>query len=150
MSRFIISRGALGVRFLLKADNGRTLAVSKYYATLDACKKGICSLTFYAPIAPLVDATVGEYGANPKFEITKGESGGYCYALKSANGKKRAVLRPDGNAQGVPARSRDAAHGRDGRRGRDGYVKTTDAFNGEGARQRSAKGLTKRPKAGII
>ena len=87
MSSFIISRGALGVRFILKADNGRTLALSKYYATLDACKKGICSLTFYAPIAPVVDATVGEYGANPKFEITNGDKGGYCYALKSANGK---------------------------------------------------------------
>ena len=94
MSRFIISRGALGVRFLLKADNGRTLAVSKYYATLDACKKGICSLNFYAPIAPVVDATVGEYGANPKFEITKGESGGYCYALKSANGKSVLCCAP--------------------------------------------------------
>ena len=87
MSSFIISRGALGVRFILKADNGRTLALSKDYATLDACKKGICSLTFYAPIAPVVDATVGEYGANPKFEITNGDKGGYCYALKSANGK---------------------------------------------------------------
>ena len=94
MSLFIISRGALGVRFLLKADNGRTLAVSKYYATLDACKKGICSLNFYAPIAPVVDATVGEYGANPKFEITKGESGGYCYALKSANGKSVLCCAP--------------------------------------------------------
>lgn len=87
MSRFIIFRDAAGVRFLLKAENGRTLAASKYYATLDACKKGICSLVYYAPIAPLVDATAGEYGANPKFEITRGETGGYSYALKSANGK---------------------------------------------------------------
>ena len=94
MSRCIISRGALGVRFLLRADNGRTLATSKYYATLDACKKGICSLTFYAPIAPVVDTTVGEYGANPKFEIMKGESGGYCYALKSANGKSVLCCAP--------------------------------------------------------
>ena len=87
MSSFVISRGALGVRFVLHADNGRLLASSKYYARLDACKKGICSLSFYAPIAPVVDACAGEYGANPKFEITAGESGGYCYALKSANGK---------------------------------------------------------------
>lgn len=94
MSRFIIFRDASGVRFHLKADNGRTLAVSKYYATLDACKKGICSLTFYAPIAPLVDTTAGQYGANPKFEITKDESGGYCYALKSANGKSVLACAP--------------------------------------------------------
>ena len=93
MSRFILSRDVRGVRFLLKADNGRTLATSKYYATLDACKKGICSLTLYAPIAPVVDATVGEYGANPKFELTK-EVGGYCYTLKSANGKSVLTCAP--------------------------------------------------------
>ena len=87
MSSFVISRSAAGVRFELRADNGRLLASSKDYATLDACKKGICSLTFYAPIAPIVDMCAGECGANPKFEIAPGEAGGYCYALKSANGK---------------------------------------------------------------
>lgn len=86
MGRFIVSRNALGVRFLLESDKGRTLAVSKEYATLDAAKKGICSLVYYAPIAPLVDVGAGEHAPNPKFEIFK-ENDTFAYALKSANGK---------------------------------------------------------------
>ena len=69
MGRFILSRDASGVRFLLESDTGRTLAVSKQYATLDAAKKGICSLVYYAPIIPLIDTTVGESAPNPKFEL---------------------------------------------------------------------------------
>lgn len=86
MGRFIVSRNASGVRFLLESDKGRTLAVSKEYATLDAAKKGICSLVYYAPIVPLVDATVGERAPNPKIEIFK-ENDSFAFAVKSANGK---------------------------------------------------------------
>jgi uncharacterized protein YegP (UPF0339 family) len=87
MGCFIISRTPSGDRFMLQSDAGRTLITSKDYATLDACKKGICSLAYYAPIVPIVDASVGEYGPNPKLEITAGEDGGLFYCLKSANGK---------------------------------------------------------------
>ncbi len=86
MGRFIISRSAAGERFLLQSDAGRVLCVSREYATLDACKKGIASLIKFAPTAPLVDSTAGERGANPKFELTATE-GGFAFELKSANGK---------------------------------------------------------------
>lgn len=87
MGCFIISRTPSGDRFLLQSEAGRTLASSRDYATLDACKKGICSLVYYAPIAPIVDRSAGEYGPNPKFEITADESGALYYNMKSANGK---------------------------------------------------------------
>ena len=86
MGCFIISRTPSGDRFLLQSEAGRTLITSKDYATLDACKKGICSLVYYAPIAPVVDTSAGEYGPNPKIEITAGADGLY-YDLRSANGK---------------------------------------------------------------
>ena len=87
MGCFVISRTPSGDRFLLQSDAGRTLVTSRDYATLDACKKGICSLVYYAPIVPVVDASAGEYGPNPKFEITADESGALYYNMKSANGK---------------------------------------------------------------
>ena len=86
MGCFIISRTPSGDRFMLQSEAGRTLAVSRDYATLDACKKGICSLVYYAPVAPVVDSSAGEYGPNPKIEITAGE-GGLYYNVKSVNGK---------------------------------------------------------------
>ena len=86
MSRFLISRTAAGVRFLLESDSGRVLITSKDYATLDACKKGICSLVYYAPIVPVVDATGGAPAPNPKLEIRQ-EARGLSFVLKSANGK---------------------------------------------------------------
>ena len=86
MAQFIISHTEKGLQFALRSDKGRTLAVSKSYATLDACKKGICSLVFYAPISPLADLTVGERCANPKFEMSC-EGDAYSYALKAPNGK---------------------------------------------------------------
>ena len=86
MGKFIISRSAAGDRFSLQSDIGHTLAVSRDYATLDACKKGIASLIVNAPVIPVLDATVGEYGPNPKFEIVAAE-GGFAFLMKSANGK---------------------------------------------------------------
>ncbi|MBE6555837.1 MAG: DUF1508 domain-containing protein [Ruminococcaceae bacterium] len=86
MGRFIISRTATGDRFSLVSPNGRRLAVSRNYATLDACKKGIASLIVNAPSAPVVDATSGGYGANPKFEIG-GVEGAFVFSFKSPNGK---------------------------------------------------------------
>lgn len=86
MGRFIVSRTATGVRFLLLSDKGRTLLSSKEYATLDACKKGICSLCYYAPIVPVIDLTQGACAPNPKFELDA-DGNGFSYAMKSANGK---------------------------------------------------------------
>ncbi len=86
MGQFIISRSAAGDRFSLRSDSGRILAVSRDYRTLDACKKGIASLIVNAPVIPVLDATVGEYGKNPKFEITAAGTG-FVFLMKSANGK---------------------------------------------------------------
>lgn len=86
MGQFIITRTAKGDCFCLRSDSGRTLAVSRHYATLDACKKGIASLIINAPFMPVLDATAGEYGKNPKFEIVSAE-GGVAYLVKSPNGK---------------------------------------------------------------
>ena len=93
MGKFIISRSLAGDRFLLQSDHGQTLAVSRHYATLDACKKGIASLIVNAPVMPVRDATVGEYGPNPKFEIVAGERG-FAFLVKSANGKS-VINSPD-------------------------------------------------------
>lgn len=86
MGRFIISRTAAGDSFTLQSGGSYTLAISRPYATLDACKKGIASLIANAPTVPVVDLTAGERGPNPKFEIS-GKEGGFFFALKSANGK---------------------------------------------------------------
>ena len=86
MGKFIITRTTAGDRFSLKSDSGRTLAVSRHYATLDACKKGIASLVIHAPLMPVVDATAGEYGKNPKFEVVS-DAKGVRYLAKSPNGK---------------------------------------------------------------
>jgi len=86
MGRFIISRTAAGDSFTLQSGAGYTLATSRPYATLDACKKGIISLITNAPTVPVVDLTAGERGPNPKFEIASAEEG-FVFSLKSANGK---------------------------------------------------------------
>lgn len=93
MGKFIISRSLAGDRFVLQSDHGQTLALSRHYATLDACKKGIASLIVNAPVMPVRDATVGEYGPNPKFEIVAGENG-FAFLVKSANGKS-VINSPD-------------------------------------------------------
>ena len=93
MGKFIITRSAAGDRFSLVSESGRTLAVSRHYATLDACKKGIASLIINAPLMPVVDATLGEYGPNPKFEIVSA-TGGVAYLVKSPNGKT-VITSPD-------------------------------------------------------
>ena len=86
MGKFIITRTALGDRFCLMSDSDRTLAVSRHYATLDACKKGIASLVTNAPTMPVRDTTAGEYGKNPKFEIIARDKG-VAFLVKSPNGK---------------------------------------------------------------
>ncbi len=89
MGRFVVTRTAAGDRFLLQGEGGRTLAVSRYYANLDACKKGMRSLCRFAPVAPVVDVGAGEYADNPKFALYGGE--GWRFELMAANGKSVIV-----------------------------------------------------------
>lgn len=93
MGRFIITRTAAGDHFTLQTGAGYTLATSRPYATLDACKKGIISLITNAPTVPVVDLTAGERGPNPKFEIASAEEG-FVFSLKSANGKAVVTSNP--------------------------------------------------------
>ena len=60
------------------------MAVSKPYANLDACKKGIVSLFSVLKTAPVKEAREG--GPNPKCEITEGDHG-FSFTVKSRNGK---------------------------------------------------------------
>ena len=90
MGRFIVTRTAMAVRFLLESASGMRLAVSRDYKNLDTCKKGIASLVAELPTAPLVDATAGERAPNPKIEMV-GEGERYLLLVKARNGK--TVLR---------------------------------------------------------
>ena len=92
MSRFIMTRTEVGVQFTLRSDKERVLAVSKPYATLDACKKAVCSLVQYAPACPVWLASEG-HCANPKFEITE-TAEGFCYDMKAPNGKSVIAAGP--------------------------------------------------------
>lgn len=82
MGRFVITRTEAGVSFVLYSERGRVLAVSKAYATLDTCKKAICSLVQYLPACPVTFRGEGQH-ANPKCEITDG----YAFEIKAPNGK---------------------------------------------------------------
>ena len=86
MGRFIVTRTATDVRFLLESAGGMALAISRGYKNLDACKKGIASLVADLPTAPLVDTTAGEKGPNPKIEMV-GDGKGYFFLVMARNGK---------------------------------------------------------------
>ena len=86
MGRILVSRTAAGVTFLVESAIGQTVAVSKTYANLDACKKGIVSLKTLLPTLPVVEKRGGERVPNPKCEIVCGERG-VTYLVKSVNGK---------------------------------------------------------------
>ena len=86
MGRFVVTRTALGVFFLLESSGGMALATSRSYKNLDACKKGIASLVADLPEAPLVDATAGERAPNPKIELVA-SGAGYAFLVKAPNGR---------------------------------------------------------------
>lgn len=89
MGRFVVTHTAAGDRFLLQGEGGRTLAVSRCYANLDACKKGMHSLCRFAPVSPVVEVSAGEYAPNPKFALYGGDT--WRFELLAANGKSVIV-----------------------------------------------------------
>ena len=91
MGRCIVSRGSEGVSFLLESDHGEKIVVSKAYASLDTCKKGIAALIGEGRTAPLVWR--GKKAPNPKIEVFKDEAG-YRFVLRSVNGKDVLSSRP--------------------------------------------------------
>ena len=93
MGRFIVTRTADGVRFLLESSSGMALATSRCYKNLDACKKGIASLVADLPTVPLVDATEGKRAPNPKVELIA-SGRGYAFLIKAPNGKT-VIASPD-------------------------------------------------------
>ena len=70
-------------------DKGEKVAVSKVYASLDTCKKGIAALmqAGSAPIVPL-----GTPAPNPKFEVSATREG-YRFIFRSQNGKDVLISR---------------------------------------------------------
>ncbi len=92
MGRFILTRTEAGVQFTLRSERERVLAVSKDYATLDACKKAVCSLVQCASDAPVVFHGEGSR-PNPKIEVTE-TVGGFFYEVKAPNGKSVLTAGP--------------------------------------------------------
>lgn len=92
MGRFLVARAEVGVVFTLYSETGRVLVSSKPYATLDACKKAICSLVRYAVDCPVVPKGEGRH-PNPKFVLSEAELG-VCCEMLAPNGKSVVVLGP--------------------------------------------------------
>lgn len=89
MSKFVIRKVPTGVKFDLKAPNGRCVLTSEVYTTEAACLSGIASVRRNAPEAGLEDRTGEgwEKRSNPRFELYRDRNGEYRFRLKARNGK---------------------------------------------------------------
>lgn len=89
MGKFAVKHSKSGFSFNLAADNGENIATSQVYTTKAACLKGIESVQWNAPLAPVEDQTVEGFTTetNPKFEVYKDKAGAYRFRLKAANGQ---------------------------------------------------------------
>ena len=73
--------------FNLYATNGRVIATSETYTTLQSCKKGIESVKSNAE-APIEDQTVGAVALPfPKYELYVDKQGKYRFHLRASNGR---------------------------------------------------------------
>ena len=79
--------------FNLFASNGKIVATSETYASLQNCKNGIESVRKNAPIANFEDQTEEGFATatNPKFEMYQDKAGEYRFRLKARNGEIIAV-----------------------------------------------------------
>ena len=89
MSKFVVRKAASGFKFDLRAVNGQTVATSEVYGALPGCLKGIESVQYNAPLAPVEDQTVKDYEpeGNPKFSIFVDKAGEFRFHLKAENGE---------------------------------------------------------------
>lgn len=93
MGKFLIYKTASGLVFHLKARNGKTVAVSQVYASMEACRKGIGSVIRHAASAAIEDRTVRgfEPEKHPKFELYKDKCGEFRFRLVARNGQNIAA-----------------------------------------------------------
>ena len=93
MGKLVVAEASTGYKFVLKANNGQTIASSDIYASVHSCLGGVESVKKNAVIAKLDDCT--EAGSskttNPKFEVYHGASGEYRFRLRARNGEILAV-----------------------------------------------------------
>ncbi len=89
MGKFVIRATGTGVKFDLKAGNGEVIATSEVYSSLDACKKGLASVSKNAPVAGIEDQTVEGFETvkHPKFEVYQDKAGEFRFRLKATNGQ---------------------------------------------------------------
>ncbi|MBR6615471.1 MAG: YegP family protein [Lachnospiraceae bacterium] len=93
MGKFVIRKTNTGIKFDLKATNGKVIATSEVYNSMDACKNGIASIAANAPVAATEDQTVENFATekHPKFEIYKDKLEEFRFRLKAKNGQVIAV-----------------------------------------------------------
>lgn len=93
MGKFLVQQASSGVKFVLKAGNGETIAVGERYSTEAACRNGIESVRVNAVAARLEDQTVPGYEPlrNPKFELYVDKAGEYRFRLNAKNGQNIAA-----------------------------------------------------------
>ena len=89
MSKFSVKQTQAGFSFNLVADNNEIIATSEVYTSKAACLKGIESVQYNAPLAPVEDQTVKDYEpeGNPKFSIFKDKAGEFRFRLRAENGE---------------------------------------------------------------
>ena len=89
MGKFSVSQTPAGFSFNLVADNNEIIATSEVYTSKAACLKGIESVQYNAPLAPVEDQTAKDYEGegNPKFSIFLDKAGEFRFHLKAENGE---------------------------------------------------------------
>lgn len=114
MGKFLITWSDSGVKFDLKAENGRIIVSSQLYRKKKYCLKGIESIIKNAPAAPLEDQTIPGYEVIrcPKFELYREQNKGYRFRLRAKNGQIIAAsaghLKKNGCLKGIESVRRNS------------------------------------------
>lgn len=89
MGKFVIRTVNSGIKFDLKATNGKVILTSEVYTTKAACRNGVESIMKNAPVANVEDQTVEgfETVTHPKFEMYQDKAGEFRFRLKARNGE---------------------------------------------------------------
>ena len=78
------------IDYILKTDSGRVILHSRNYASDNACRKGIASVTRNSRTKNFEDCTVkksGKFIKHPKYEIYGESEGEFKFRLKASNGQ---------------------------------------------------------------
>lgn len=99
MGTFVISQGASGVRFNLKADNGQVILTSESYTSLSACEGGIESVRKNSQIDERYDkqaASDGRLYFNLK--ASNGQTVGTSQMYADSSGRQNGIASVKENA----------------------------------------------------